>query len=549
MAGSHLFNRLRSPNTPGAATAGSLNYLINRMQQRGVGGAGQQHPAASPPTTTPGQMSQYQNAPPNRATMMAVQPRIETANATQSLREQIQSINNQPYSAVAPVSEWTGSSHNAPYIENALRSPMSQGRNSGNIAANQFLQQRQYGNFAVPEVSQTTPDQYIQQGAANNATTAAFQMGGHPMSRLQALVQQQGLQAPSSNMASLNQMAGQAPPINVRERTGEGFQITPETADQGTYQVDSSNAQTNANRGFGSGSQDGLQVSVDESGRAQLLPRMGWQRPSDQDERGLVARERLQARNDNMKLNRAARYNTPAGRQARAEIARREEDSEAQAQGYGSLAERLSSERQMQQDQRLQNQQQERLPLLAAILQADPNNQSAQQAIAEITGGEYNPQAQVDRDRQAAAINMFLGANDELQNQMAQNPSEQLSPFLGGLDMSPVNDVSPQDIPLSERGSDSGQQVLRDRASALIDQLPENATQQDRIDHLVKNGFAIREAKRFAGRSWREYFGGGQGEPPQAPLPAATGFGGRASSTSYPPMASTFGGRRVGSGR
>lgn len=120
----------------------------------------------------------------------------------------------------------------------------------------------------APQVEGAVGD-FIQDDRARNSTTARFAMGENSMDRLVPLaagVQQQGA-------------TGQPVPIPIVTNGGQQKSIMPDTAAPGAYSVDSSGAMTNANRG----NLGNLQVQVGEGGRAQLVPREGWQRPESQN--------------------------------------------------------------------------------------------------------------------------------------------------------------------------------------------------------------------------------------------------------------------------
>jgi hypothetical protein len=328
-------------NPPPVDLMGMMGVRTGHMGRRIVNMGGQM-PVQQQATQQ--QATQQQPVQQSQSNDDQIQSLIKQANATQALREQIQAINDAPMSEGAPVSEWTGSSYNAPYIDNALRAPMSQGRNpGGNIAANQFLQggyQDSLRQRVQPDVNESV-DAAIARGNQMNSLDAGQALGnqsGRNSALMQLAMQQQAaaMQNPST--------AGQTVPIPVMTPGGQRVEIDPQTAAPGVYNVDSSGAQTNANRGFGSGTQGNLQVSVGPNGRAQLLPREGWQRPENQDEVTRNMRAELAARQDRIQQNRTAQYNTPAGRQARADIARQQKELQAQQEGYGSVAAQIIAE-------------------------------------------------------------------------------------------------------------------------------------------------------------------------------------------------------------
>lgn len=337
-------------NPPPVDSMGMMGVRTDHMGRRIVNMGGQM-PVQQPATQQPVQQSQSQQD--------QIQSSIQQANATQSLREQIQAISDAPMPEGAPVSERTGDNYNQDYIRNALQAPMSYGRNPGNLAANQFLQggyQDRLRRRVQPDVNESV-DAAIARGNQMNSLDAGQALGNQSSRNsalLQLAMQQQAaaMQNPST--------AGQTVPIPIITPGGQRVGIDPRTAAPGVYNVDSSGAQTNANRGFGSGTQGNLQVSVGPDGRAQLLPREGWQRPENQDEVTRNMRAELAARQDRIQQNRTAQYNTPAGRQARAEIARQQKELQAQQEGYGSVAAQIMAEQERADGIRSQLQRHER---------------------------------------------------------------------------------------------------------------------------------------------------------------------------------------------
>jgi len=161
------------------------------------------------------------------------------------------------------------------------------------------------------------------------AQANAYQMGDHPSQRgllgqrsmeetMQNAAQRQALGRSTAYWQSPGGMDRGARLIalaNQQQRQAEdnvptglpilgmGPNVQPGDLEPGrVYEVDSSRGRTNVQN------PQGLGIQVTEDGRAQLIPRPGWRRPADQDERMAASRDRRQARRNRLRAARAGYY-------------------------------------------------------------------------------------------------------------------------------------------------------------------------------------------------------------------------------------------------